>query len=270
MFDLSYWPFFAIAIVGAIVANSTGAGGGIVFVPAFNMLGIDSDAIIATSFAIQCFGMTAGTIAWHQNARANLIASGSDPLRTKTYSRYWIIIAVCSIPAAGGVLLGQYVFSLDSADQIKGVFKSFSFLFGISILLTTAYLLRSSNAKTGVIAIDGRVTRVLLIVIGLIGGLITAWLSVGVGELIAVALILLRYPVRFAIGVAVSVSAFSVWAGIHYHVFVEPMIHYGILAFAAPAAAIGGTVAKYLVAHFSPVQVKVFIAIWILLSAVVM
>ena len=238
--------------------------------PAFNMLGIDSDAVIATSFAIQCFGMTAGTIAWHKNAKASTAGPAPDQVQGEIYKSYWNVICVCAVPAAIGVLLGQHVFPLDSPNEIKGVFKSFSFLFGISILVTTAYLVRANNASTKSIKIKALLPRILLIATGLIGGLITAWLSVGVGELIAVALILMRYPVRFAIGVAVSVSAISVWAGIHYHLFIEPMIHYEILVFAAPAAAIGGTVARYLVARFSPVQVKVFIAIWILLSAVVM
>jgi len=106
--------------------------------------------------------------------------------------------------------------------------------------------------------------------IGFGGGVLTAWLSVGVGELVAVALILMRYPVRMAIGVAVSVSAVLVWVGVQKYFWLEPSMNVNVLLFAAPAALIGGTVARYLVAYFSPVQLKLFIASWILFSALAM
>jgi uncharacterized membrane protein YfcA len=104
----------------------------------------------------------------------------------------------------------------------------------------------------------------------LIGGVNTAWLSIGVGELIAVMLILMRYPVRMAVGVAVSVSAISVWVGVQRYLWQEPVIDWNVLMFAGPAALIGGTVAKRVVAFFSPVQLKMFIATWILVSALAM
>ena len=56
--------FMLLGITGAIAANSTGAGGGIVFVPSFQALGMEVPQVVATSFAIQCFGMTVGSISW--------------------------------------------------------------------------------------------------------------------------------------------------------------------------------------------------------------
>ena len=55
-----YGAFVLLGLAGAIFANSTGAGGGVIFVPIFNQLQLSSDQIVATSFAIQCFGMVAG------------------------------------------------------------------------------------------------------------------------------------------------------------------------------------------------------------------
>ena len=53
-----------VGIVGAIFANSTGAGGGVVFVPLFRALGFSDAEAIATSFGIQSFGMTTGALVW--------------------------------------------------------------------------------------------------------------------------------------------------------------------------------------------------------------
>ena len=61
-----YGGFLLLGIVGAVFANATGAGGGVVFVPFFQQLAFSPEAVIATSFTIQCCGMTAGAISWLQ------------------------------------------------------------------------------------------------------------------------------------------------------------------------------------------------------------
>ena len=59
-----YGYFILLGVVGAIVANSTGAGGGIIFIPFFTALGLGVNESLGTSIVIQCFGMTAGAISW--------------------------------------------------------------------------------------------------------------------------------------------------------------------------------------------------------------
>lgn len=56
--------FSVLGVIGAIFANATGAGGGVVFVPFFNYLSFSAQSVVATSFAIQCCGMTAGALTW--------------------------------------------------------------------------------------------------------------------------------------------------------------------------------------------------------------
>lgn len=262
--DFSYWYFFLLALFGAVVANSTGAGGGVVFVPAFNFLGLSPGSIIATSFAIQCFGMTAGSFAWHRHARQQRLQT-NEPV----WARYWNHVVWFASPALLGVVIGQYLLVSESPDQVKQLFKWFSIAFSVSIFLTTYYLVRTQGSRLGPIAVS-MVHRALFVLVGLIGGVITAWLSIGVGELVAVTLILMRYPVRMAVGVAVTVSAVSVWVGLPKHLVLEPNINWQVLIFAGPAALIGGAVAKRVVAIFSPVQLKLFIATWILMSALAM
>lgn len=261
--DFSYAPIFLLAIIGALVANSTGAGGGIVFVPAFKLLGVDQESIIATSFAIQCFGMTAGSIAWWRFSK--------QPHHSQhvSWSSYGATIRVFIVPSVLGVLSGQTLFNLESVEEVIQTFKFFSFLFGLAILLTTYYIVRFQLSDIHSIKLQAGY-RILAYVVGYVGGIITAWLSVGVGEMVAVLLILLRYPVRMAVGVAVTISAVSVWVGVQKYIWLDPAIEYRILVFAAPAAIIGGTLAKEIAKWLSPVQLKVFIAVWVLISSVLM
>ncbi|RBP51636.1 sulfite exporter TauE/SafE family protein [Arenicella xantha] len=262
--DLSYWYFFILALFGAVVASATGAGGGVVFVPAFNMLGLSPQSIIATSFAIQCFGMSAGAFAWFNYAKQPGLAT--EVPAWQSYSRF---ILWFSVPAVIGVVAGQTIIDPGSPQDVKALFKVFSMAFAVAILVTTAYIVKFQNRALDPVAISPLI-KVLFVVVGLIGGTITAWLSIGVGELIAVLLILMRYPVRMAVGVAASVSAVSVLVGVQKYLWFEPTIDTSVLLFAGPAAAIGGTIAKRVVAWFSPVQLKLFIASWILISAFAM
>jgi uncharacterized membrane protein YfcA len=99
--------------------------------------------------------------------------------------------------------------------------------------------------------------------IALIGGGITAWLSIGVGELVAVYLIIRRFNVTFAIAAAVILSAFTVWGGIIFHLFVTQAIYWPVVLFAGAGAIVGGVLAKQLVLYFSAKNLKLFFAGWI-------
>jgi uncharacterized membrane protein YfcA len=268
LIDLNYAPFFLLALVGAIVANSTGAGGGIVFVPAFKLLGIDHSSIIATSFAIQCFGMSAGTLAWFRY-------SGKQDIKTEpAWSEYGNLVKLFAIPTIVGVVFGQTVFQPGNEQQTIFVFKIFSAIFGIAILITSY---QSRKATSNGLSIEqlqsikhSRLMRTVFSLTGFVGGAITAWLSIGVGELVAILLILLRYPVALSVGVAVSVSAIAVWVGVQKYIWFSNDINLDILIFAGPAALVGGVLARRLASWLTPIQLKVVIASWVLVSAIIM
>ena len=266
--NINYAPFFLLALLGAIVANSTGAGGGVVFVPAFKMLGIDQSSIIATSFAIQCFGMTAGSFAWYRHSRKQNLSV--EP----AWAEYTALIRIFTVPTILGVVFGQTFFQPSDGQQTIFVFKVFSAVFGIAILVTTYQLRQKKDvALTAqrVSSLKGSAWfRGACYLTGFVGGAITAWLSIGVGELVAILLILLRFPVALSVGVAVSLSAIAVWVGVQRYVWFDNTIDFNILLFAAPAALIGGTLARSIASFLSPTQLKITIAIWVLISAVVM
>lgn len=249
LFD--YAVFSLLGVLGAIFANSTGAGGGVVFIPMFNQLAFSEAQAIATSFAIQCFGMTAGAITWWCHYR-----------KEKTELRLWQgfkrIISVATLSSIVGIWL-VYGNSLASPSSLHESFSWFSFALGLAIF-ATVFLIKPRREVSEIAWYD----YLAIIAISFFGGIITAWLSVGVGELLAVYLILRRFDVIMAVAAAVVVSAFTVWSAIAQHTLVEFNVYWQVVVFAGPGAVIGGVLAKTLVSHLSARRLKLFFAFWLL------
>lgn len=250
---VSYAGFSILGVIGAIFANATGAGGGVIFIPMFNQLSFTESQAISTSFAIQCFGMTAGAVTWWHHYKTE-----------KTELRLWQgfkrIITVTSVASIVG-LGATFYFQLQSPASLHTSFSLFSLWLGIFII-STVYLIKPSRERSQLHWLD----YVFLIAIGVFGGAITAWLSVGVGELLAIYLILRRFDISMAVAAAVIVSAITVWSAIGQ---VNKDVYWQVVIFAGPGAVLGGIFAKTLVMHMSAIKLKVFFACWLLISGAV-
>lgn len=254
-----YWHFALLGVGGAIAANSTGAGGGIVFIPAFTSIGVDSVSALGTSIAIQCFGMTAGSISWLLSIHRG--EHGGREVITLT--RRTLVLS--GLSAAAGMLSGQYLLP-EPALPVTTIFKYFSIAFGVLLLLVT--LRRNPSRHT---RYNLRRRDVPLVVLTcFLGGAVTSWISVGAGEWVALLLFFLRYPTMVSVCVAVCISSWSVLVGVPYHIFIAHSISWQILLFAAPAAVVGGSIARYLAERLGPVRLKVFFAAWILATGLAM
>lgn len=253
----SHGVYFFVGILGATIANSTGAGGGIVFLPFFTSLGFSLTQSLGTSFAIQCFGMTAGAMAWliYQKREAPKDAVNSD------FRRAFLVSAAGSVV---GLRAAQEWLPSPQVD-IKVFFSVFSIAVGLLILQRTLSSCPKMEKRSW--ALNGWELGGLGVV-GVIGGAITAWLSVGVGELVAVYLIGLRFRVNYAVAVAVCVSSITVLTGIP-HYFGAGSVMTEVVAFAAPGALIGGTLAKRLAVYLGTKRLKVGMALWIIMSSVI-
>ncbi len=250
---IDYSLFTFLGTLGAIFANATGAGGGVVFIPMFTKLNFSEQQSIATSFAIQCFGMTAGAVTWWHHYQTE-----------KTQLRLWQgfkrIIVVTSLTSV--LALNLVFFSELSAPAALPVsFSWFSLLLGMFILLTV-YLLKPNRERSQIRLFD----YVALLLIGVFGAAVTAWLSVGVGELLVIYLLLRHFDISMAVAAAVIVSAISVWAAIGH---VSHDIYWQVVLFAGPGAVLGGIFAKTVVTHLSATKLKVFFAFWLLISGAV-
>lgn len=256
--------FSLLGIIGAIFANATGAGGGVVFVPFFNHLQFSPESVVATSFAIQCCGMTAGAITWWRYKRCYH--------QTDSQWRALPSSLMLTVPASlCGVWFAQFgPEKLAIMSPLKGGIEQIHLGFGVfSVLLAVAIFASIPFLKR--IALKHDVTQLDIITlpsISFLGGIITAWLSVGVGELVAVYLIIRGFNVTMAIAVAVILSAFTVWGAAIYHVLVTHAVVWDVVIFAGAGAIIGGMLAKHVVLAFSPQKLKLFFGTWVLLLGV--
>lgn len=257
---VDYGYFFLVGIVGAVVANSTGAGGGIIFIPFFSALGIHGTQAVGTSILIQCFGMTAGAVSW---------LTSSHIAKTNSFHLNHLIfqlLIICGGSAVVGILCGQYLFVAEDPALMILTFKIFSVVFGFVLLAIIFFSHRQIHTQFDLLNFD----LYLLMLASFIGGLITAWISVGVGEIVAIVLILRRYPTMVAIALGVIVSSISVFTAAFQHIAVLASINWSVIQFAAPGAILGGTFAYLLSERLGPVRLKIFFALWIIITGLLM
>jgi len=127
-------------------------------------------------------------------------------------------------------------------------------------IVATVYLLKPQREPSKITPFDW----FALILIGLLGGTLTAWLSVGVGELLAIYLIIRRFDINMAVAAAVVVSAITVWSAIWQHTLIDFQVFWQVVLFAGPSAVLGGIVAKSIVSRLSASRLKLFFAFWLL------
>jgi len=230
-----------------------------VFIPFFDSLGLPSDHAVGTSMLIQCFGMTMGSLAW---------LTSMHRTRHELDSRMPLMrnLLLVSAPATiAGVLIGQYLVPVPPFPM-RTIFQIFSVLFGLVLLFITFLKLDLRPAHSHLLPVH----RLLLVIVCLAGGVVTAWISVGVGEWVAVLLLFSRFPIMIAVALGVCMSSVAVLTGAWYHMTVIHSVRWEIVLFAAPAAMIGGVIARALAVRLGPRRLKVFLASWILASGIMM
>ena len=269
---IAFWPdgslpliqrygfFFFLGLGGALVASSTGAGGGVIFIPFFAAIGFSSEQSVATSMAIQCFGMTAGSVAWLNTLQ-------------KTPSAFSCSIHVirrmlwlAGPTTAAGVLCGQY-FIPKPQWEVAEMFRWFSIFFGIVLFIYTWRNRFLVVEDTHNLHFPGW-TAILLVCFS--GGIITSWISVGVGECIALLLFFLGFSPALAVAIGVFTSSISVLTGIVHHLLITKAISFEVLLFAGQAALIGGYLARHITRKLGSFYLKLFFATWIFLSGLFM
>lgn len=254
-----YFSFAFLGVMGAIFANSTGAGGGVVFIPMFNQLGFTEIQAVATSFGIQCFGMTAGAFTWWYFYK-------TDKADLHLWHSFKRIIALTTVFSIAGIW-SVYGPNLASPASLHDIFSVFSIVLGIAILYTV-FTIKPNHKPGHEHSTLAWFDLVVLAALGYMGGVITAWLSVGVGEILAVYLILRRFDVTMAVAAAVIVSAFTVWSAAPQHFLLEPNAYWQVLVFAGPGAILGGIFAKTLVTWLSARKLKIFFGCWVLIMGI--
>lgn len=208
-----------VAVVAAAFANATAVGGGFLFVPFFLLvLGLGAQQSLQLSLATQAFGMTSGAFGW---------------------SREWILgrsLALAAVFGGAGMAIGTFVVPAEPG-QIKAVFGWVS----IAIALAFVVEMRFGAGQHRIAVEDRSPAKVVVAALAYLGGgLVTAWVSIGIGEVVALVLLFV-YGVRIDRAIATGVAALAVCSilGLAFHA-ARGGIPWELLVFTAPAVAVGG------------------------------
>ena len=178
------WPLVLVGVAGAIIGNITAIGGGLVFIPVL-MFGyhIGPMAALKLAFVTQAAGMTSGAVGWlHRN---------EVPLGLLKWTVPSLII---------GTTISTFVLHPNGV-VVKSLFGPISLLAGILILVTID--------RKG--TLDTLPVRALLPVffVSVLGGLVTGWVAIGEGEIIA-AFCMLAYGLRSTKAIGLGVVLLSI------------------------------------------------------------
>jgi uncharacterized membrane protein YfcA len=234
------WIFIPVGFCGAVLGNISAVGGGIVFIPVIIFIfHLPPVTALKIALASQSWGMTSGAIGWMQKKVV--------PLRALKLT----------VP---GLLIGSSISSLvihPSALLVKLLFGPVSILLGV----LTIILSRKARKSAALTEIPPN-AAVPLFIISLIGGLITGWIAIGEGELVA-ALLMLVYGVDVTICIGLGVvllSINSIFLTLIHH-FLLGGIPWNIAAFTGLGCVFGARLAPYLSRHSNPIMLKTIFAV---------
>lgn len=263
--DLWFVP--AVGVVGAIIANASGTGGGVVFIPVFNALRdladwqFDPLRVTAISMGIQAFGMSVGALRWtdrllHQPAKPE--HANEAPVRVCDYALTCLLVLAISLPVQ---LLTQINLVMDGRSVLLA-YKGFSIVLGLALITATWTVNRNAPERAKLTRLDLAVLAALSVP----GGFVTAMFSVGIGELVAFYLFLRHFPMVLAVGTACVVSSVSMIAGTLINQSAG-IIAWDIVLLAAPGAMLGALLARPIALWLGPRKLKTAGGVWIVVSA---
>jgi uncharacterized membrane protein YfcA len=179
------WPLILVGVVGAVIGNITAIGGGLVFIPVLMFVyHTDPLSALKLAFVTQAVGMTSGATGW--------LKRGEVPLHLLKWTIPSLII---------GTLIATFLLH-PNGIVVKSLFGPVSLIAGVLTLVTLN--------RVGSVDELPRKAMLPVFIVSIIGGLITGWVAIGEGEIIA-AFCMLAYGLRAtkAIGLGVVLLAIN-------------------------------------------------------------
>lgn len=217
---LERWPVFFTAIVAAAVANATAVGGGFIFMPLFTFgYGFTSLESLKLALATQAFGMSSGALAWSVK---RIVMS---------------VLGFSLVFAIAGMFIGSFYIT-PNQNHIDIAFGAASLGLAVILIIEVYYSKHSSEYRN--IRKPTLLDLIVFAALCLLGGMINAWVSIGIGEIVALWMLLRwRYPLALCISTGVAALAGCSIAGLLIHSELGG-IRWDFLAFTAPGVVIGG------------------------------
>ncbi len=230
--------FILVGFLGAVIGNMTAIGGGLVFIPVLIFIyHVPAVLALKTSIITQAFGMTSGAIAWNKQKSVN-----------------WQIV-FWAIP---GMLAGSTISSIvihPSAALVKGMFGPVSISLGVLLFLTT--LKTKERTRNW-----GTKAKIATILSSFVGGILTGWVAIGEGEVLAATLMLFfGFSAIEAITVGVVLlSLNSIYLAL-LHTTILQGVSWEIAAFTVLGCVYGAQAAPYLASKFNGHTLKRIFAV---------
>ena len=237
-----YWPLVLVGFCGAIIGNVTAIGGGLVFIPVLMFVySLDPVASLKLAFASQAVGMSSGASGW--------LRRGEVPLRLL----WW------TVPS---LVLGAMVSTFWIHPQpmlVKGLFGPIAFITGLLTLITL-------DRKGGLAELPRRACFPVFLV-SFIGGMITGWVAIGEGEIVA-AFCMLGYGLNAnrSIGLGVVLLSINSILLALVHAFYFGGVPWDMAVFTMLGTLWGGRMGPYLAQWISLFVVKRVFAVIALLD----
>jgi uncharacterized membrane protein YfcA len=241
----SNWPLIIVGVFGAFIGNVTAIGGGIVFIPVLMFAyKVDPVSALKLAFVTQAVGMTSGASGW--------LRRGEVPLSLLKWT-------VPSLMA--GAAISTFVIH-PQPMLVKGLFGPIAFVAGLLILITL-------DRKGGRMVLPAN-AFIPVMLMSLLGGLITGWVAIGEGEIIA-AFCMLAYGLNAnrAIGLGVVLLSINSLLLAFIHSFYFGGVPWELAAFTMLGVLWGGRLGPFLAQWISMRTTKKAFAFIALLDGLV-
>lgn len=231
------WPLILVGVAGATIGNITAIGGGLIFIPVLLLVyHVDPLSALKLAFVTQAVGMTSGAIGWFRR--------GAIPRRLL----WW------TIPA---LVLGAFV----STFVIRANPLLVKALFGPVCLIAGTLTLITAKRSGGNVDLPARANWPLA-GISALGGLITGWVAIGEGEIVAAfAMLAYQLDANRALGLGVMLLSVNSILLAALHALFLGGIPWNLAIFTMLGVLWGGRLGPFLAQWFSTRNAKRLFAI---------
>jgi uncharacterized protein len=237
---LRNWPLILVGVGGAVIGNMSAIGGGLVFIPVLMFVyKLDPVSSLKLAFLSQSIGMTSGASGWLQRKEV--------PIKLLKWTVPSLLIGTC---------ISTFIIH-PQPILVKGLFGPISVLVGILTLLTI-------NRKGNTDELPQKALWPLFFV-SIFGGMITGWVAIGEGEIIAAFCMLafgLNANKSIGLGV-VLLSINSIFLALVHGIFIGG-VPWEMAVFTMLGCLWGGRLGAFTSQRIQTVNVKRFFA-WIAL-----
>ncbi|WP_022819705.1 sulfite exporter TauE/SafE family protein [Fusobacterium russii] len=225
---------FLVALITSIVGSITGVGSGILMKPILDLFSSDSVDAINIMSSITVFAMS--------------LSAMIKELKNKVSIDYNTVIFL-SVGSIIGGITGKRIFEHIKQVYGSGIVMTQSAVFALLMFIIIIYLLKGQNLKTYRIN-----SKIVVAIVGLLLGFISAFLGIGGGPLNVVLLIFLfSMSTKEASLNSIFIIFFSQIASLLYgHInYGMPNVNFLILSLMVIGGVVGGILGRAMANYFS-------------------